>query len=244
MKSIRISLIALFALGLMFSSCVKESLCIRGTGAEITKTLDIPDFHSIDLREAGDIIISQGLVQQVKVTGNANIIKRVEKEVFNGLWVIDLGKGCFDYNNLHFEITIPDISEIALSGSGDIEVQDFQNQPDLSLIVSGSGQINLGQVTGLENAKIKISGSGSIEADASYPTLQDLDISISGSGDFEGFKMKTQDCDIQISGSGSCEVNVEEELDVRITGSGEVFYRGFPNIVQHITGSGRLVNVN
>lgn len=235
---------AIILVTFLLTSCSKDYNCSDGSGNVATKVLSLPSFTGIDFQIAGDVIITQGSTQEVSVSGNANVIKEIKTRVSDGVWDIDFGSECFDRYELIVNITTPDIEKVFLSGAGNITINNFSNQSDLSLNISGSGTINIGEFSGCENLSINISGHGTIEGDSEFTELKKLDIGISGSGDYNGFPIRTDECDINLSGSGNCEVFVRERLDVNISGSGNVYYEGNPSLTMNISGSGRVVNSN
>ena len=245
MNIFKLSFAGLLLASIAFTSCGKESNCKSGSGGIETKTLNIAAFTSIDFQEAGEVIISEGPVQEVVVTGHSNAVNDIQSTVNNGLWEIDFDSRCYKNYDLTVYITMPKIEGAYLSGSGSITLNDFVTpQNDLSLIISGSGNIFLSAFEGSEQLFVNISGSGDITTSADIPTLKSLDINISGSGNYKGYSTITDACTASISGSGNCEVYVQDSLDVSISGSGSVFYKGNPTVNANISGSGTVVNAN
>jgi hypothetical protein len=238
MKLIKICIIGLLISSLVLVSCDKVNICTKGEGDIISKTIAVSNFTEIKLSGAFDIVISQGLTQEVIATGHPNIIDNINRDVNNNTWKIKLENGCYKDYELKIYITVTDINSISLSGTGNITVNDFINQNDLSLGISGSGSIEFNAFDGSENLSVSISGSGEVSGNKDLIDLKKTNIIISGSGKYHGFPIKTDECDIIISGSGNCYVFPIEILDVAISGSGNVYYRGNPNINAEISGSG------
>lgn len=221
-----------------------DSSCIKGEGINVTKTLSLDAFKSIDLAILGTVTISQGTTQEVKVTGNPNIIDSLTTGVSDESWKISLNSGCYQYTDLSIEITVPNMTAINLSGSGKIQVNDFRNQQDLSLNVSGSGDITLNGFEGITELPITISGSGSVVGSKEITTLQNLNVTVSGSGKYLAYPIIGQVVTVNLSGSGNIETTVMDILNANISGSGNISYKGNPTINQNITGSGKLVDAN
>ena len=262
-KSFHLFLMALLA-GLLFSAC-DEDRCVKGKGDIVTSTLDIASFTGIDAQGSFDVVIKQGATQSVTATGHPNIIDLLKTSVSGDMWLIDLDANCLRNYQLTIHITIPDLKQVILSGSGNIDVKPFIAQEDLAIDLDGSGNITLESFDGQGNLSIHLHGSGNITLgdlkgdiqrmtaliDGSGnligdmgATVQDLDIRIEGSGNYGGFGLATEQCSIRIEGSGDVEVTVNNSLDVQIIGSGDVRYKGRPTITQNITGSGRIIDAN
>ncbi len=213
--------------------------CVEGNGDTITEALLLDDFTKIKLKISADVYLTQGDVQEVLVEGQQNIIHELDLDVNGETWEIEFDNCTKDYDNLKIYITLPEIKELNISGSGMIYGENDLAVGDLRLRISGSGDIDLLGVA--EDIDAKISGSGKIKLEGSADRL---DLAISGSGDYRGFNMIIDRVDIKISGSGDVEVKANETLDVDISGSGDVYYRGDPDLSIDISGSGEVIDAN
>ena len=239
----RITFWTIVSILITMTSC-DDGICIEGRGPVLEQELVVPQFDGIDLMVAGNVKLRQGTEQKVLVGAEANIFDRLQTNVRHGTWEINLGPGCYRDYELEIDITVSDISEVVLSGSGDIGLDNFDEQNDLMLVISGSGNMELASFSGTEKADISISGSGSVYFNSDFTDLHDLDINISGSGNIYAFPVETKNCYVSIPGSGNCEVRVTDLLDANISGSGNIFYKGNPTIKSIITGSGAIINTN
>ena len=213
--------------------------CVDGSGPIVTETLTLPNFTGISLEMSGTVLISQGPVQSVVVEGKGNIIDELELDVTNGIWHIETDRCVRDIGDLKIFITVPDISVLNVSGSGDIISENTLVIGDIELDVSGSGTIDVEMEA--DDIDAAISGSGEVFLSGS---ADELKFRISGSGDLRSFNLQCRTADLTISGSGDAEVRVSDQLDVRISGSGDVFYKGNPTLNVQISGSGQVVNAN
>jgi len=210
---------------------------ISGEGEIVQETLYVDDFDGFVSTISADVYISQGDELEVVVEAQQNIIDNINTDwVRNGIWTIKYYHWVKRAKPVKIYITLPDLTKIGLSGSGEIFGETtFTDVGQLDLNISGSGKIDLD--TEAEETYIRISGSGDVYL-TGYTNL--LDCAISGSGGIHAYGFIVQRADIGISGSGDARVNVEESLDVRISGSGSVFYRGNPVVDSHISGSGTV----
>jgi hypothetical protein len=237
------SIISLALISMLFSNC-SDSRCKNGEGKQVTKTLNLNSFSGIDMQIAADIVIRQGQTQKVEVRSQENVLNELKTNISGGNWVIDFGSKCFKDYDMSIIITVPNLKEIVLSGSGDINIGDFVDQDNMDINVSGSGNIEFNKFDGLKNITCNISGSGEIVFKEPINSVDKSKIKISGSGTFDAYPVVTKNCDINISGSGDCFVHVTDELDVNISGSGNVFYKGDPKIKENISGSGVVKSRN
>ncbi len=238
--SVLILVFGLFTL----TSCDHDDNCISGQGNIETRTLNVEEFTGINLLGATNVTITQGVTQEVVVTGHPNIIDRLETDVVNDIWEMELRRGCYNHYELEVFITVPDMKNIIITGSGNVDVNPFTNQGNLELAIIGSGNIFLDAFSGTQDLSVSIVGSGNVLCTEDLVDLQNLTISIVGSGNFEGFAISVDVCTINIEGSGDCLVHVLDLLNVTIDGSGNVRYKGTPTINADIRGSGDIINAN
>ena len=90
------------------------------------------------------------------------------------------------------------------------------------------------KVTSMGTSFMKLSGYGQGK----------LYVDNTGTGSINAFGLEVDTCYVNLTGTGSCKVYVNELLNVVITGTGSVYYRGYPEIISHITGLGRVINSN
>lgn len=243
LKMKKISFISVIAYFILIS-CSNDNLFITGQGEVITKEIELEDFNSIAISGSHKVIISQGDVQKIEVTGHSNIIERLKRKVNQEIWCIELQNGNYKNAELVINLIMPETNSLKLSGSGSILVNEFYSTENLTIRTSGSGRIELNKNIGCENLNISIDGSGSVYANNQFENLQQLDIDIDGSGNYFGSKNPTENCNISISGSAQCDVFVYDFLSVKIAGSGRVNYKGNPTIETKISGSGKVTNVD
>jgi hypothetical protein len=213
--------------------------CVNGNGPIVSVDLDMPTIDGVHLAMSGQVFITQGSEQSIRIEAKQNIIDELELNVNNGLWVIDTDRCVRDVDDFKVFITMADINELSLSGSGDIVGENFFEVNDIILRIVGSGDMDLG--LNADDIEADITGSGNMILEGSGDSL---DTRISGSGDVRAFNLEVNRAKFDITGSGDGEITVFDELDVRISGSGDVKYKGNPEVDVVITGSGRVVDAN
>lgn len=233
-------LIALVAC-LFFQACdgLFDADCRRASGDVVTQELVLDDLNSISLEVAADVYISKGPEQVVTIEAQQDVIDELNKDINDRYWDISWRDCLRRHKDIKIFITVPEMEEISISGSGDIVVEDTFTQDAVTLQISGSGSIE-GRFEA-NTITCSISGSGDIELQG---TAELTSISISGSGGVDAFGLTATEATVSISGSGGANVNVSNMLEVSIAGSGDVRYRGIPSINVRISGSGQLIDAN
>ncbi len=234
------SLIIFFAIVMVVASGCDDYYhdCIRGNGPIVTETRDVDDFNRIFNEIHADLHITQGETFEVSIRGREDVIDEIDFDLNGNELSID-SRYCIKNASVDIFITMPTITSVTNSGSGDILGTNLWVVDDIDLKMSGSGNIRA-DVEG-DDIEVRINGSGDINITGDCDRQE---IRISGSGRVRNFGLICNDADITITGSGRTEVNVNDNLDVRISGSGSVFYRGNPDVNSSISGSGRVVDDN
>lgn len=218
---------------------------VTGQGPIVTRTLSIENFTGVNLATSPNVTIKQGATQEVKATGQSNVIDVISTNVNNNIWKIGFTSGVNGNHDLSIEITIPYINYIEASSSGGITIEDFNNQTSLILKTSSSGEISLNEFEGITELNVNVGGSeGHINANKNIESLQTLTINVTRSANFNGFSITSDDCTVTNTSSGHSRVTANNTLDVTISSSGNIYYKGNPTITQNITSSGQLIDAN
>lgn len=210
---------------------------IRGSGDLITETRQVNNFDRITLDGSGEVIITQGGSESLTIETDDNVMEHVKAEVEGGMLKLGFKEGVnlISPSRLIFYVGVDDLTELAISGSGDIESKMIETE-SLEASISGSGKVRVTNLAAGE-VKARISGSGEIDL-AGEASVQD--VSISGSGEYLAGDMCSELVKVNTSGSGNAIVCATETLEVNISGSGSVNYFGRPSINSSGSGSGDL----
>jgi hypothetical protein len=182
-----------------------------------------------------NVNIISDTVCSVRVDADENLMSSIRTYVRDGNLIIDTEHDrCINSgNHILIDIRMPVVDKIEQSGSGDIDVYDFECE-NLEISNTGSGNIDLKGITS-DHIDINLVGSGSVTIAGS---ANSGDYSLTGSGEIYADDMMVNDCEVSISGSGDVNCYALDHLNISITGSGDVFYSGTPALIINITGSG------
>lgn len=213
--------------------------CLDGRGPVVSERLELNRIESLNLQIPAIVYLRKGEKQEIVIEAQDNIIGYLNREVRAGHWEVEVDRCIRDMENVRIFLTLPEISGLEISGSGQIVSEEMLQLDDVSLGISGSGNINLSMTA--DDVEAVISGSGEIRFNGA---ADEVLYRVTGSGDMLCFGLQARKGTVEIKGSGDVEVFVEEELDVNISGSGNVYYKGAPEINVRISGSGEVVNDN
>lgn len=213
--------------------------CTAGSGSTVEESFQISEFKGLKLKCSADIFVTQGEEFSVVAESQANILDNLDLSLDGDVLEIDLD-GCNRDFQLKMFITMPEVTFLKISGSGNIKGENLFSSENLTLRVSGSGNMDL--ELDYQTVNTKITGSGNMDLRG---LCDEFDYTISGSGDINSFDLISDSGFIEITGSGDTEVFVNEFLSVKITGSGDVLFKGNPSeITSDISGSGDIRDVN
>ncbi len=232
MISMRYGLLVVIIVAFLTASCAP---CIPGSGIMVKEDRVLTGFTGIALEGSEHMIVKQG-DYAVALEGDDNILQYYQTLIVNDQLVVrQKDNVCITPTRpIIVYVTLPEISSLTLSGSGNILTDSFKAK-DLRISLSGSGEIDT--EVDAESLATVLSGSGTINLAGK---AQKHDLTISGSGDVHALDLKVQQSAITISGSGNADVAAVEKLDMVISGSGNVFYTGSPDVTSQITGSGQI----
>jgi hypothetical protein len=234
-----------------FIFAVVASVCLLISGSAFvygqlpSEERKVPSFTGIGIAVPGEVYLVQGPVQKLVVEGSERVLNDLITEVRGNKLTVRLPNrwGSFRRNDeLRIYITMPEINDISLSGSARLVAESPIKADRMSVAISGSGRVEIDDFEA-SRLEVSISGSGRLNLGGSRGVGESR-IAISGSGRYESMTMPSEKVNATISGSGSCRVHALSDLNVRISGSGNVIYTGQPLIDARISGSGKVVNNN
>lgn len=240
MKKIKFTLVVAI-LSLFIQSCHKGGPWgVRGEGSNVTETRTLDGFDKIHLSIDADVYYTQDSIYKVEISAQQNILAILKSEVKNGTLSFDYRRNMGRHNKVKITVHSPEISELSISGSGDIAVQNSIKATRMECSISGSGNILFPSLSG-QTLKATISGSGDLKI--SGGSMSSETFNISGSGNMDTEYLPCESAVATISGSGDISLNASEDLKATISGHGDIRYKGKPVINSSISGTGRLIHI-
>ncbi|WP_026728767.1 head GIN domain-containing protein [Flavobacterium denitrificans] len=216
---------------------------INGNGNVVTQTRTTSEYDAIKISGFFDVDLVAGKEGKITIKGEENILNVIVVEVEDNALKIHVKKG----TNVHpssgkkVEITVPfeKISELNLSGSGDIVSRNQIKNDSFTVRLSGSGDIDLDVAS--NSFDFSLSGSGDVKLKGSSDNVV---VKLSGSGDIDAANLKSKNATVNVSGSGDVKVNCNESITARVSGSGDIKYAGNPEKRDaKVSGSGSVSKV-
>ncbi|HTQ44210.1 MAG TPA: head GIN domain-containing protein [Polyangiaceae bacterium] len=209
-------------------------------------------FSRIDMRGSVDVLVREGPVAQVAITGGPDDRAHVQTHVVGDTLVIESAEGdghgddgdddddddsTCSHSDAKVTVDVPALRSAILRGSGDLVIQAAGSHPEVDLVVLGQGDV---RYTGSADlVRCKIDGSGDVELRGAGKRLE---ASLHGSGDLNARDFPVEGGAYEIEGSGDIATVVHGgEMAVHIGGSGDLRYRGDARITSlAVTGDGAV----
>lgn len=209
-----------------------------------TSALQLATYHSVELRGAAELHLSQADVPSTILT--TNMLQTIvtgednwQAEVRDSVLYIDVTTQMpLDEVMLDFAIASPDLRKITVYGASKIEMLDGQTltQPSLTLDLNGAAQAELS----LHVQTLTIDAKGASQLELSG-TADNVHVTIAGAGELEAEDLVAQTMHINCVGASKAEVNVVRELWAQAAGASKITYKGTPNIQQNIAVGGSVI---
>ena len=232
-------IIFLSAITITLFSIVSCINCVEPKGEITTEKTKLDNFTKIEISIPANIKIITGDSAKISISSYESYLSAITTTVKRGKLILK-GDICMaDNSEVDIIITLPELSEISISGSANAFSETPIRTDDLTIEVSGSGNISLNVFANTIDSDI--SGSGTINING---TCQKLTVDIAGSGDFKGLGLNSYKAEVSIAGSGKVSVVALNKLDANVAGSGEISYSGEPELSVSISGSGKINKIN
>ncbi|WP_323981663.1 GIN domain-containing protein [Aeromonas media] len=185
-----------------------------------------------------NIQLVAGEARGIHIRGQGNLLPYLELSEEDDKLEIEVKEGyrLAPTEPLEITITLPELHELALAGTGNGELHDFKGN-ELVLSVAGTGDIVASGLV-LNRLEGNIAGLGNL--DLGQGSVRAMELNIAGAGGVKGAGLASEEVEVSIAGSGEVEVRAQSLLKIEIAGSGSVSYWGDPELKSEIAGSGQV----
>ena len=225
---------------LLLASILVLGSCSRDLGEYVVIPVESGPFTQLRQDASTDIVLSQGTVFSIEFDGYEEIFYDLDFRVTGGKLIVSHLGHHWSSGRSRIYITVPDLTKIEITGSGDIYGDNrFRINGDIELHSRASGDFDLN--LDVDEVYTWIEGSGNVRL-RGYVDRHEVEID--GSGDLFAFSLNSRNTRINSYGSGDAEIYATNNLYVRLRGIGDIFFTGNPFVDYLVTGSGRLIDAN
>jgi len=222
--TILVAVLALATMACELSGILVENNAItgeRGSGNVVEETRPISGVTGVELATIGNVIIEIGEKESLRIEAEDNLMKFFETNVRGDTLKIGTNPSTVNLRPtkpVYFFLTVKELEQVIISGSGDIQVPDLESG-QFNVDIGGSGDISMGDLDA-DKFYIAIGGSGDVSAGrVKVPSIR---VKINGSGDITLMDLKADDLSLSVNGSGNLRIDDGKvsEQDIDINGSG------------------------
>lgn len=221
-------------------ACSRSKENIPASENIISQFRNVVGFEHIIFNGNGNLYISQGEEESVRIEGADTIIDQVSTLVVDKTLRIEFKKSnatklIENTPLINVYVQVKSLEEIRLAGSGTITTTTPLKAHTLKVSFGGEASANI-EIEAHKLISI-LSGSGKFQLKG---IAENQDIWIIGAGIYDGSALVGNVANVNITGTGKVYLNVRDDLDVRIAGRGTVIYEGSPRVREAISGTGKI----
>ena len=214
-----------------------EDADIVGSGTITSQDRPASAIHGLDVESSVDVVVTHGSTYSVRVEADDNIIDRITTNIVNGVLNVEVSRGTgISFSRATVYVTTNELNTLLSHGSGDVTVGEGFDVENMTVYLYGSGDVHLQNIRSVK-LTTNLLGSGNLtmngEIDNHSGTLK-------GSGNLNAYDVVTKESAIVIYGSGNAQVHAMHTLYADIFGSGSIYYKGDPDVIEHVSGSGKV----
>jgi len=214
---------------------------VYGNGNNILLKRSTEVYESIRLSGSFNVELVDGMVGNLTLQGEENLLKHIITEVKNGKLYLAIENGYKLVPSLKkkaIQLTIPveRINSIKILGSGNIVSKKTLRSEGFMTSITGSGNITTS--LDVETLSTNVAGSGCLNFSGK---AKNFSASTAGNCNINAYDLEADDVGLDITGSGTIKVMARKKLKARVSGYGNIHYQGNPENVDFKTnGSGRV----
>lgn len=204
------------------------------------ETRQVSGFDWIVLRDMGDLTITQGETEALRIEAEADLLPKIATEVRDGQLVLELGRGWWERltttvlhpaRHVKYDLTLKQIHGLAIEGFAHVQAGAITTDV-LELETKGHSQVKIDKLQA-HRLEVGIKGRGELELGGK---VDEQEVEINGSGDYRAGRLASAITEVSIGGHGHAVVWADKELHVYVSGLGTVEYYGAPKVMEEVSG--------
>lgn len=212
----------------------------------ISEEKKIAGVTKVILREYGQLFISQGLEESLRIEGQERITSMVRTEVRDNELIIDVDGGWWDKTwrafsstvegkPLKFYITLKKFEGLYVSGGTRVKADGLQLE-NFQLVLKGAGEVILSNLQA-EKIDIELPGAGIISLSG---RAREQNVYLRGAGSYDAPRLETENTNVKLQGVGKASVWATKTLNAQVDGVGTIDYYGSPEVSRSVSGLGKI----
>jgi hypothetical protein len=205
-----------------------------GTAAEVER--QISGVQAVEMRVPGELRITQGGAESLRIEADDNFLERIETSVEGGvLRISSPGVQLRPSAPLRLHLGVVEVQRVSGSGAASLFLHELQGE-SLEISLSGAGRV---RGEGLELGRLALSLSGAADA-ALEGSARELSLELTGAGEVDAAELQVARARVQLTGATGARVAATEQLSGTVSGASSLTYSGDPAVEVSTSGASRL----
>jgi len=203
-----------------------NELSLTGSGILVSQEVALSDFDQVEAGLYFDLRIHQGKEPHVVLTSDDNFIEYVQVVQSGSEISFGFKPGhAYDISGvtLKADITLPQLSNLELSGSSHAYIDDYQSQQPFEANLASSSSLT-GEMQ-LESVKLNTSGSSYVRLGGAGANLA---LEACGANFVDLSEFNVEDAALEVSCNSKVAVNVSGQLETKASQFAQVTFAGDP----------------
>jgi hypothetical protein len=210
---------------------------ITGSGTVTTKPVTGSSFSKIEVGDAFDVNLTVGDADQAIVRVDDNLVDHLDVGVTGETLHLSLKpRTSVRSATLHADVTVRSLSDIEVSGAGQVHLSGAVTGQRLSLMVSGAGGLD-GTIR-VGEANVELSGASRAKLAG---TAGHLVVKESGASDLEADQLQAEDLTVNLSGASTATASVTNTVSAKLSGASSLRYGGSPTFTRREVSGGSSI---
>jgi hypothetical protein len=207
-------------------------------GQVITQEKEYSDFTSVDVGSAFQVDITQSNSYSVVIKASETILDKIDVTKEGNTLMIRAEPNTPITAVYKAEITMPNLTELVLSGASKATVEGFSSSDSFLLKISVASRLDM-QDTNVGNITIELSGASTLIAEGSGNDLVSV---VEGASRLDLTNFHVNNGNLDVSGASQATINLDGKLDAVVSGASNLYYIGEPTIGDIETSGNSAIN--
>jgi hypothetical protein len=207
-------------------------------GQVITQEMEYSDFTSVDVSSAFQVDITQANTYSVVIKASETILDKIDVTKEGSTLIIRAEPNIPISAVYKAEITMPNLTELILSGASKGTVEGFSSSDALDINLSAASRLDI-QNTHAGNINIELSGASTLIAEGSGNDLVSI---VEGASRLDLTNFPVNNGNLDVSGASQATINLDGKLDATVSGASTLYYIGEPTMGEIETSGNSTIN--
>lgn len=223
MKQKVMTLVSLFILAVLSSSCIFMSPPVKGNGNVVEEKRKAGKFNEIKVSRGMNVYISQGNENEVLVKADDNLLEFIETEVEGRVLKVTANRNIGRATSKKVLVTVRDLKSIQSVAGSNVFSEEMLKCKDLDL--QGSAGSNIKIEVSAENMDVRSSAGSNVKIDGQTKFFTGK---ASAGSNIKAEGLTAINCNAETSSGANIWITVTDEFQANASSGGNIFYSGSP----------------